>query len=148
MLARSFPPEQMERFSRANFLLIVVDPDTSQPTTTVTRRTAQTIPYHFSFHLFLSLSLSPPSLRLSPSDRLTHTHTYTMQNVQGVHHVWQIYCSNETIRWPELYRSFAASPPANSLWPLFVCLPTAPIKILVRLNSTPHFDSGNACRWK
>jgi len=55
--------EQMERFSRPNFLLIVVDSDTSQPTTTVTRRTAQTIPY-FSFHLFLLLSFFFPSPRL------------------------------------------------------------------------------------
>lgn len=81
LLVRSRSPEQMERFSRPNFLLIAPDPDTSQPTTTVTRRTAQTIPYHFSIHLFLSLSLFSPSSRLSSSDRLTHTRTYTMQNV-------------------------------------------------------------------
>jgi len=49
--------EQMERFSQPNFLPIAADPDTSQPTTVVTRRTAQTIPYRFSFHLLLSFSL-------------------------------------------------------------------------------------------
>lgn len=70
--------EQMERFFRLNFLLIVADPDTSQPTTTVTRPTVQTISYHFSFHLFLALFF--PSLCLSPSDRLTHTRTYTTQS--------------------------------------------------------------------